>query len=70
MIMEIVKSKEYLDIIKKREPLPSLNDIILICDYFGITLQEFFGVENKNSNESRKLFNDIRTLDKSTLQAL
>ena len=70
MIMEIVKSKEYLDMIKKKEILPSLNDIILVCEYFGITLQEFFDVENKNPNESRKLLNDIKSLDKSTLQAL
>ena len=59
MIMEIVKSKEYLDMIKKKEILPSLNDIILICGYFGITLQEFFNVECKNMKETQENEDDL-----------
>ena len=47
MSLSIGQNENYINRIENDISLPSLRGLILICEYFGITLKEFFDVENK-----------------------
>jgi len=47
--------------------LPSLDVLSYICDYFKISLSEFFDIGNKNPNLLNTLINELKSLDEQTM---
>lgn len=43
MSLSLGQSESYINKIENRRTLPSFTGFIYICEYFGITPQEFFG---------------------------
>lgn len=70
MSLSIGQSENYINKIENGKALPSMHGLILICEYFEITLQEFFDVENKNPEKFKNLMDEIKSLDEPTLDAL
>lgn len=52
MSLSLGQSESYINKIENRRTLPSFTGFIYICDYFGITPQEFFS--NSTSPQKTK----------------
>ena len=63
MSLSIGQSENYINIIENGKSLPSLHGLVLICEYFNITLKEFFDVENKNPTAINELIEEVKNLD-------
>lgn len=52
MSLSIGQSTNYINIIENKRSLPSMSGFFYICEYFGITPQEFFdeGLESPGIN--------------------
>ena len=61
MSLSIGQNKNYINIIENGGNLPSMNGLILICEYFGITLKEFFDTENTSPNDLNELINEVKS---------
>ncbi len=48
MSMDLGHSKGYVQSISSGRALPSLQELLYICDYFGITPREFFSSGDEN----------------------
>ncbi len=62
MSLSIGQCASYINKIENKRTLPSLTGFIYICEYFGVTPQEFFDVENRTpiqSNEIIKAFEKL-----------
>lgn len=62
MSLSLGQSESYINKIENKRTLPSLTGFIYICEYFGITPQEFFDVDLKEpmrSNEILKAFENL-----------
>ncbi len=70
MSLSIGQSDNYINKIENGKALPSINGLILICEYFGITLQEFFDINNKSPNDLNDLIKELKNLDSNTLKHL
>lgn len=62
MSLSLGQCASYINKIENKRTLPSLTGFIYICEYFDITPQEFFDVEEKEpmrSNEILKAFEKL-----------
>ena len=70
MSLSIGQSKNYINIIENGKSLPSLHGLVLICEYFGITLKEFFDTENTSPNDLNELINEVKSLSNEAIKSL
>lgn len=63
MSLSLGQSESYINKIENRRTLPSFTGFIYICDYFGLTPQEFF---NKDISAPVKYKELISALEKLT----
>jgi len=70
MSLSIGQNVNYINHIENRKMEPSLSGLIYICDYFGITPQEFFDEGNQNPAQLRDFIEDVKRLDESALTHL
>lgn len=70
MSLSIGQNKNYINIIENGGNLPSMNGLILICEYFGITLKEFFDIENTSPNKLNKLIERIKPLGEEVIDSM
>ena len=62
MSLSIGQNENYINLIENGKNLPSISGLILICEYFNVTLNEFFDTENKNPNDINELINTLKKL--------
>ncbi|MCH5287560.1 MAG: helix-turn-helix transcriptional regulator [Christensenellaceae bacterium] len=67
MSLSIGQSENYINQIENARGLPSLPGLIYICDYLGITLQQFFDDGDDTPYELQVLLNDLKKLDADAL---
>lgn len=68
---EIGRSASYLSAMNQNKSMPSLHSIIAICDYFHITLSDFFDFEsNKYPEYISEIIAKIKQLNKSQIKVL
>ena len=60
----------YISQVESGGHLPSLEVLEYICDYFQITLSEFFDMGNMNPDIVNKIINELKYLDKQTLESV
>lgn len=48
MSLDLGHSKSYIQSISSGRALPSMSEFLVICDYLGVTPQEFFDDETSN----------------------
>lgn len=67
MSLSLGQNNSYINQIENRKALPSLQGLFYICEYFGITPQEFFDEGSQYPAELAELVDDLKKLDKKSL---
>lgn len=62
MSLSLGQSVSYINKIENNRTLPSMAVFIYICEYFGITPQEFFNIESPSPQKSKELTAEIEKL--------
>lgn len=68
MSLSLGQSESYINKIENKRTLPSISGFIYICEYFGITPQEFFDYENKNPQATTEITQKIKKLSPEQAQ--
>lgn len=67
MSLTLGQSESYINTIENKKSLPSMPVFLYICEYFGITAQEFFDEGNDDPGKLRELMGDLKQLDEKSL---
>ena len=67
MSLDIAQNVNYINHIETNQGTPSLAGIIYICEYLGITLSEFFDIDNTNPAKLNKINEYLKKLDDEQL---
>ncbi len=70
MSLSIGQSVNYINNIENGLHLPSMEIFFYICEYLGISEQEFFDIENANPIKTRELLSEIDRLDEEQIEFL
>lgn len=62
MSLSLGQSESYINKIENKRTLPSISGFIYICEYFGITPQEFFDYDNKNPQTTKAIAENLQKL--------
>lgn len=62
MSLSLGQSESYINKIENKRTLPSMAGFIYICEYFGITPQEFFNVDFHAPQKSKELLQALEKL--------
>lgn len=68
MSLDLGQSKSYIQAITSGKMLPSLKQMFNICDYFGITLSEFFDNSRKDPLKIRQITEQLSSLSQQDLE--
>ena len=60
---ELGQSSEYINQIENGKSMPSIEGLFNFCDYFGITLGEFFDQTINYPIEFREIISELNKLD-------
>ena len=66
MSLSIGQNSSYINRIENKKSLPSLQVLFWICEYFGITPQQFFDEGNTYPAEVAQLMEEVKKLDKDS----
>lgn len=70
MSMDLGHSKSYIQSISSGRALPSLSEFFYICEYLGVTPQEFFDDGFTEPSLSHKLYELTKQMNEDDLKAL
>lgn len=62
MSLSLGQSESYINKIENKRTLPSFTGFIYICEYFGITPQEFFNIDAAAPPKTRELVREMEKL--------
>lgn len=62
MSLSLGQSESYINKIENRRTLPSMAGFIYICEYFGITPQDFFNVDSPAPQKSKEVLLELNKL--------
>lgn len=68
MSLELGQSKSYIQAITSGKMLPSLKQLFNICDYFGISLSEFFDTSKDNPVKIQQITDQLKSLSPQDLE--
>lgn len=58
MSLSLGQSESYINKIENRRTLPSMTGFFYICEYLGVTPQEFFAVESPAPQRAREIYQE------------
>ena len=67
MSLSIGQSENYINKIENRKTLPSFTVFFYICEYLGISPQDFFDENNNDPAQLTELITDLKRLDEKAL---
>lgn len=67
MSLSIGQNAGYINNIETGKALPSMAAFFYICDYLGITPQEFFDTDSQHPAELREIVENLKRLNKRQL---
>jgi transcriptional regulator with XRE-family HTH domain len=70
MSFDLGHSKSYIQSISSGRALPSLPELLYMCDYFGITPAEFFDENETEILKQKELRNESKNLSSTDLDLL
>ncbi len=70
MSLDLGHSKSYIQSISSGRALPSMNEFLSICDYFGITPLEFFDTHQNEIILIKELESEAKKLKKDDISLL
>ena len=62
MSLSLGQSESYINKIENKRTLPSFAGFIYICEYLGVTPQEFFDVQDSHPVQSNEIITMIKKL--------
>ncbi len=68
MSLDLGQSSEYINQIENGRSMPSIEGLINICDYFGITMSEFFDESIVYPIQYKELLQELNKLDSIELE--
>lgn len=68
--MELGQSSEYINQIETGKNMPSVEGLINFCEYFNITLTEFFNEELKYPIQYKDIIEELNKLDALELEQI
>lgn len=70
MSLSLGQSDSYINKIENRRTLPSMAGFFYICEYLGITPQEFFDVGTASPSKVNELMQEVRKLSPTKAEHL
>ncbi len=70
MSLELGQSSEYINQIENGRSMPSVEGLINICDYFEISLSDFFDTQTTYPLEYKGLLSELNKLDAFELEQI
>jgi len=70
MSLAIGQNPSYINNIESGKALPSMSGFFFICEYLGITPQEFFDTDSAAPEELRILTDKLKRLDPEQLRTI
>lgn len=70
MSLSLGQSESYINKIENGKALPSMEVFFYICDYFGMTPQDFFSTEMGSMVNIRELIQQMALLNEEAISAL
>jgi len=70
MSLSIGQSAGYINNIENGINLPSMSVFFYICEYLGVTPEEFFDLESKNPTKLDSIIKDLKHLDDKQLDTI
>ena len=70
MSLAIGQNPGYINNIESGKSLPSLPGLFYICEYLGISVQEFFDLEAKDPSKVDSIASDLKKLDSQQLESI
>lgn len=70
MSLSIGQSANYINKIENKKTFPSMTAFFYICEYLGISQQEFFDEDNNNPKQLNMLIDDLKMLDEKALSCI
>lgn len=70
MSITLGQNPGYINNIESGKSFPKLAPLNYICEYFGITLNQFFDTENNAPDQINKLIPKLKKLDSSQIAAI
>lgn len=70
MSLSLGQSPSYINNIENGVNLPSMSAFFYICDYLGITPQDFFHMESHSSDRTRRLAEEMEGLSDDALATI
>lgn len=67
MSISLGQSESYINKIENKRTLPSMTGFLYICEYFGITPQDFFTVDSPAPQKSKELLSEFNKLSASQM---
>ena len=67
MSLSLGQAANYINSIENRKALPSMQSFFYICEYLGVTPQEFFDEGNACPVRLRELMDEAKHLDANAL---
>ncbi len=68
MSLSLGQNNSYINQIENKKALPSLQGLFYICEYFGITPQQFFDDGSAYPVQLADLVEDMKKLDAASLE--
>ena len=68
MSYDLGHSRGYIYNISSGKALPPLREFFVICDYFGLTPQQFFDESNQNPAQLQEALEGMKQLDQEDMQ--
>ena len=62
MSLSLGQSESYINKIENRRTLPSFSGFVYICEYLGVTPQEFFDTNDIHPTQSKEIATEIKKL--------
>ena len=67
MSLSLGQANNYINNIENKKSLPAMQSFFYICEYLGVTPQEFFDEGNACPARLRELMDEAKRLDESAL---
>ena len=67
MSLSLGQANNYINTIENKKSLPSMPAFLDICDYLGVTPQEFFDEGNTTPGRLKEFMEEAKKLDAQTL---
>ena len=70
MSLSLGQANNYINNIENRKALPAMQSFFYICEFFGITPQEFFDTGNSNPKLLKEFIQEAKKLDNESFSHL